>query len=569
MLNFLKQYMPYYKDYKKQFIYAIIGMILVAIGTSGTAYVIKPVLDEIFISKNTVMLSVLPFIVILLYFSKGFGAYVQAYYVAYIGQDIIRRVRDKVLFHLLKLDLAFFQERHGGELISRLTGDINRIQAAISNHIASLFLETFTIIGLMAVVIYQSPKLAFYGLVVLPLAVYPLVLLAKKMKKLSLRSQEKTSDMTTLLSEIFHNIEIIMASSTQKDEHEKFKAQNKHLFDINIKSVKANNLTSPIMEVLGAIAAAFVIYVGGNEVIDGKLSVGEFFSFMTALFMMYSPIKRLAKIFNSFQEALAADERINELLNLEAQIKSGSRKLDAPISSIEFKNAILKYDEKIALNGVNLKAKLGEQIALVGDSGGGKSSMVNLIVRFYDVYNGEVLINGINIKEYDLNDLRKAISIVTQRVYIFNDSIAANVAYGDQIDETRVKNALAQANALDFVNDKPKGIYETLDEFGTNLSGGQRQRIAIARALYKNPQIIIFDEATSALDNESEKEITDVIESLAQSKITFIIAHRLSTIKNATKIAVFKNGQIVCEGAENELMLSCVEYQKLKNQANL
>lgn len=568
MINFLKQYIPYYKDYKRHFVYAAIGMILVAGGTSGTAYVIKPVLDEIFINKDTSMLAILPFVVIALYFAKGLGAYIQAYYISFIGQDIIRRVRDKVLFHILKLDISFFQERHGGELISRITGDINRIQAAISNHIASLFLEGFTIIGLMAVVIYQSPKLAFYGLVVLPLAAYPLSLLAKRMKKLSHRSQEKSSDMTTVLSEIFHNIEIIMASSTQKDEHDKFKAQNQNLFDINIKSVKANNLTSPIMEVFGAVAAAFVIYIGGNEVIDGKLSVGSFFSFMTALFMMYSPIKRLSKIYNSFQEALAADDRINEILMLESKIESGSEKMPENIHTIQFQNAKLKYGEKIALNGVDLVANVGQTIALVGDSGGGKSSMVNLIVRFYDTFEGEVLINGINIKDFDLDELRKTISIVTQRVYIFNDSIAANVAYGAEIDEEKVNFALKSANAFDFVSQKENGIYEILDEFGTNLSGGQRQRIAIARALYKNPKILIFDEATSALDNESEGEITKVIEDISKDKITFIIAHRLSTIKNADKIAVFKSGKIVCEGSENELMQNCPEYQKLKNQAN-
>ena len=569
MITFLKKYTPYYKDYKKQFIYAITAMVMVSIGTSGTAYIIKPVLDDIFINKDTTMLSILPFFVILLYTLKGFGSYFQSYYVAYIGQDIIRRVRDKMLFHILKLDISFFQEKHGGELISRITGDINRIQAAISNHIASLFLETFTIIGLVGVVIVQSPKLAFYGLIVLPLAGWPLSILAKKMKKLSFKSQEKNSDLTTILSEIFHNIEIIVASSTQEKEVEKFKEENKNLFKINLKSVKANNLTSPIMEITGSIAAAFVIFVGGNEVIEGRLSVGSFFSFTTALFMLYSPIKRLSKIYNSFQEAIAADERITEIMQVQGTINSGNEAIPESIDEIKFQNISLKYGEKIALNKINLNVKCGQTVALVGDSGGGKSSLINLIVRFYDAYEGEVLINSTNIQNFDLEELRKSIAIVTQRVYIFNDTIAKNVAYGFDIDEAKVVNALQMANAYDFVCEKENGIYEVLDEFGTNLSGGQRQRIAIARALYKEPKILIFDEATSALDNESESEITNVVEKISKNKITFIIAHRLSTIKNANKIVVFKAGKIICEGNENELLEKCLEYQVLKNQANL
>ena len=569
MKNFFKQYLPYYKNYVQKFIFAFIGMVLVAVGSSGTAYVIQPLLDKIFIAKDAQMLQILPFVVVALYFAKGFGGFIQAYYISYIGQDIIRLVRDKLLRHILTLDMDFFQKKHGGELISRITNDINKIQSAVSNQIAEFIREILTIIALVGIVIYQSPELAFYGLVVMPIAVYPLSRLAKRMKKLSFRAQESISDITSHLSEIFNNVEIIKANTTEKLESEKFASHNKNFFEINMKAVKTNELVSPLMETLGAFAVAAVIIIGGQQVIDGHLTVGSFFSFMAALFMLYTPIKRLSSLYNKMQEALASNERINEIMALESTIPTGNKAFPEQLNQISLKNVVLKYDDKIALNNINLDVKLGETIALVGDSGGGKSSLVNLIPRFYEAFSGDILFNNLPIKELDIQNLRQNISIVTQRVYIFNDTIAANIAYGNEIDEQKVIDVLKQAHAYDFIMKLPQGIYSKLDEFGTNLSGGQRQRIAIARALYKNPKILILDEATSALDNESESIISEVIEEISKDKITFIIAHRLSTIKHANKIAVFKDGHIVCMGSEKELRSNCEEYQRLHNLGNI
>lgn len=565
MKAFFKQYIPYYKNYILKFFYSFVGMALVAGGTSGTAYAVKPLLDEIFVNKDVQMLKLLPIAIILLYFAKGLGTYIQSYYVAYIGQDIIRIVRDKLLAHVLTLDLSFFHQIHSGELISRITNDINRIQAAISNQVAEFIREFLTIIALICVVIYQSPELAFYSLVVVPLAVYPLSVLARKMKKLSYKSQESISDITTHLSETFNNIEIIKANSTEKYESKKFEEHNKKLLDINLKSVKTNQLVNPLMETLGAFAFAAVIVVGGNQVIEGQMTVGTFFSFMTALFMLYAPIRKLSSIYNAMQDALAANDRINEIMHIEPTILSGKKVFPNELNSIIFKGVELKYGTKTALNEINLEANVGQKIALVGDSGGGKSSFVNLIARFYDVTKGEILFDDINLKDIDLKEIRENISIVTQRVYIFNDTIAANVAYGQEIDEQKVIDALNQAHAYEFVQNFENGIYTKLDESGTNLSGGQRQRIAIARALYKNPKILILDEATSALDNKSEAIISQIIDEISKDKIVFIIAHRLSTIKNATKIAVFKSGQIVGIDNEENLLKTCSEYQRLKN----
>ncbi len=569
MIEFFKQYIPYYKDYILKFVLVVIGIILVSAGTAGSAYIIKPLLDEIFINKDEFMLSVLPLMIIALYTGKGIGRYMQAYYISYIGQDIIRRVRDKFLSHILNLDLLFFNNNHSGELISRITNDINRIQNAVSTQIARIIQESITIMALIGVIIYQSPALAFYGLVVMPLAFYPLSLMAKRVKKLSFKSQEKNSDITAQLSETFNNIEIIKANSTESLEIDDFSKHNQEFFNVNIKSVKINELVSPFMEILGAIALAIVITVGGREVINGDMTVGTFFSFMTALMMLYTPIKSLSSLFNQLQDAIAANERINNIFDLKAEILSGDKNFVDDCNNIKFKNVGLKFDKKVALKNINIDVSKGETIALVGDSGGGKSSLINTLIRFYDTTDGDIMINGNNIKEFSLNSLRDNISIVTQRVYIFNDTIGLNVSYGQEHCKERVKEALSKAHALEFVNQMSDGIDTILDEFGTNLSGGQRQRLAIARALYKNPQILILDEATSALDNESESAITDVLEEVSKDKITFVIAHRLSTIRNANKIVVFKEGSIIGQGTQDELLNNCDEYKRLHNLANI
>ncbi len=569
MKKFFKQYIPYYKNYKLYFLIAVIGMIMVSIGTAGTAYVIKPVLDEIFVNKDTAMLQMLPLVVLFLYGLKGFGKFLQTYYISYIGMDIIKQIRDKFLAHLLTQDLKFFNSKHGGELLSRINNDINMIQGAVTTSISTIILEFFTIVGLVGVVIYQSPKLAFYGLVVIPLVIYPLSRLAKRMKKLAHQTQQKASILMTILGEIFNNIELIIASNSQKFQMSEFESQNQKMFDITMKGVRTNALISPFMEIIGALAASVVIIVGGMEVINGDLTVGAFFSFMTALFMLYTPIKRISSFYNQFQVAIASNERINEIFAQNADIKEGSHVLQSKIEEISFKSVELRYDDKVALKDIDLTAYKGEKIALVGDSGGGKSSLVNLILRFYDPYMGEVKFNDTNIKDFTFKSLRDNISIVTQRVYIFNDTVANNIAFGQETDNERVISVLKQAHAWDFVQKLENGIDTVLDESGSNLSGGQRQRIAIARALYKDPQILIFDEATSALDNESESIITKVLDEVSRDRFTFVIAHRLSTIKNADKIVVFKEGKIVCEGKETELLESCKEYKRLHDLASM
>jgi len=560
----LKRFSPYFKDYIPYFVFAVIGMILASSGTAASAYLVKPLLDDIFVAKDAQMLRLLPFAIIAVYVAKESGRYMQSYFTSLIGHDIIRRFRDRVLKNLLIQDISFFHKYRTGELISRNTNDVEKVRTVVSNMIPEFLRETLTIFGLVGVVIYQSPTLAFYALIIMPLAVIPLSKLAKKMKNISRQSQEKVSDVTAKLSEIFNNVEVIQASNSQQHEQELFAKENKKYFNLTMKSVKVSQLVSPMMETLGSIGVSTVIIVGGMEVINDNMSMGAFFSFLTALFMLYTPIKRLSSLYNSLQEAIAASERIFFLLDKKPTIVGGDKEVPETINSVEFENVELKYGEKKALNGINLKANQGEFVALVGDSGGGKSSLVNMIIRFYDPSAGFIKINGIDIKEFSLKSLRDSIAIVTQRVYIFHESVAANVAYGQEIDRDKVVEALKKANAYEFIEELPDGIDTILDESGTNLSGGQRQRIAIARAIYINPKILIMDEATSALDSKSEKKITEAMENLIKDKITFVIAHRLSTVQKADKIAVLQHGKVAAIGTDSELKKSSKEYIKLK-----
>jgi subfamily B ATP-binding cassette protein MsbA len=542
-------------------------MIMVSSSAAAIAYIIKPVLDKIFIQKNEQLLYILPFGIVLIYFIKGLGRYIQTYYVTYIGEDIVRHIRDRFLKHILLFDMEFFKKTHTGELVSRIINDINRIQGAISHDLANFIRDILMAVFLLGVVIYQSPKLAFFSIVIMPLVIYPINKIAKKLKNLSKKAQAKTADLNKHLSEIFKNIETIKAYNASEFEWQKFKEENLNYLKINLKTIKTSALLNPILELMNATVASVVIIVGGHEVISGAMSVGAFFSFMTALFMMTEPIKRASNTYSNLQNAIAAHERLNELLKLSPKITSGKEILKY-VSKIEFKNVLLKYGNKTALKNINYITTKPKIIGLVGDSGGGKSSFVSLLLRFYDPSQGEVLYNDKNAKTYDINSLREKIAYIPQTIHIFNDTIAKNIAYGKEIDEKKVIEALKQANLWDFVQNLPDGIHTVLQEGGSNLSGGQRQRIAIARALYKNPEILILDEATSALDNKSEAVIMKTIESL-NDKIIFIVAHRLSTVENADEILVFKNGEIVCKGKKEELLKNCKTFKKLYSGFNL
>ena len=538
---------------------------MVASTTAAIAYIMKPLLDEIFVNKNLTMLYWLPAVIIIMFALKGAGNFLQAYYMSYVGEDIVRKVRDKMLSHILHMDMVFFYKYHSGELLSRVTNDINRIQGAVSSNLATFFREGLTAIALLGVVVYQSPKLAFLIFIVIPSAYIPVRIISKKLKNISHISQETNSKLVSNLNEIFSNIEVIKAYSTEDFESNNFQQTNQSFFDINMKSIREGELVIPIMELFASISAAVVIIVGGQEVIDGHMTIGSFFSFLTAMFMAVDPMRRASVTYSRFQDALAAHDRINDILNISAEVKTGSLQLE-DIKNISFENCYLQYGDTQALKGIDFSIAQGQKIALVGNSGGGKSSIVNLILRFFDTTSGTVKVNNQNITDFTLDSLRDQISIVTQRVYIFNDTIAKNVAYGYDVDRQKVIDSLKKANIYEYIQTLPDGIDTVLNESGTNLSGGQRQRIAIARALYKEPKVLILDEATSALDNQSEEEIMKTIENISQGIITIMIAHRLKSIKIADKIYLFKQGKIVCEGTQDELLNSCDYFKELYNE---
>ncbi|RDU56353.1 ABC transporter permease [Helicobacter sp. MIT 00-7814] len=560
LIQFFRRYLPYMLGHKVSFFIALCGTLLTAACTAGVAYLIEPLLgtlsgkipkDVPFISfesmaNNNLLAIAMPVAIVVVYLGKAGGNYIQSYFMNFIGQDIVRQMRDRMLTHMLSLELSFFNKMRGGELMSRITNDIGVIRSAVSNYITELIREITTIVGLIFVVFYQSPKLAIIGLIVMPLAIIPINMIIRKMKKYARNLQEKNADITSKLTEIFNNVEIIKASNGEKLEAEHFANQNKQFLKVSMKAVRVGELTTPLMEFLGALALATIVYIATIDIHAGKFSAEEFASFAGALVMIFTPLKRLVNLWGGMQGALVASDRIFEVLNRKPGIADGSLQLKKPIESIELRNASFSYEEQAhALKGVSLTFKRDEVSALVGKSGSGKSTLVNLILRLYECQSGEVLINNENIKNYTQQSLRENIAIVTQRIFIFNDTIAKNVAYGLELDENKVIEALESAQMYDFVKQMPQGIHTMLDEFGTNLSGGQRQRIAIARALYRNPDILILDEVTSALDSQTEDLIKQSINLTRKGKIIILIAHRPSTIELANNVIEINQGKVV------------------------
>ncbi len=545
----------------------IFGGLLILISTVGTAQIMKPMMDEMFIKRDESMLTLIPFGLISIYVTKAFGKYIQTVFMEYIGQSIVTRFREILLEKMINLDMGFLYQNRSGELISRVTNDIGRIQYFVSNMLPDMFRDLLTVIALVGYIIYLNPLLSFYTLIVVPLIIYPIMLIAKKLKKYSHRSQAKNADLVSRLTEVFNNSEIIKANATEKFEIKRFSIENWNFFKINMKAIYVGALVSPIMEIVAVSGLAMVVYVGGKEVFDGNMTVGEFTAFITAVGLVFEPIRKLGGIYSKIQDALAASERVFDIIDRENRVIDGSKELNEDIKEVEYKNVVLRYENYNILDGVSLKIKQGEHIALVGDSGGGKSTFMNMLLRFYDPDEGAVCINGTNIKEFTQKSLKHHIALVTQRIYIFQDTLAANVAYGEEeIDEEKVVEALKLADAYDFVMQLEDGIHTMMNEAGANLSGGQRQRIAIARAIYKHASLLLFDEATSALDNESEKRIQAALDNYTKDKITITIAHRLSTIEHADKILVLQKGSIVASGTHKELLECSNVYQRLAGE---
>jgi subfamily B ATP-binding cassette protein MsbA len=564
-MDIFKRLLQLAKPHGAKFILAMFCMLIVGVMTSSLAFLVKPALDEIFLKKNADMLIWIPFIVILIYFIKGICNYTQTILMSFIGQRIVADLRNKLYRQIQMQSLSFFTKNPTGLLMSRITNDVGSIQGAVSEALTSLLKDTFTILCLMFVVLYRDWQLGIIAMFVFPLTAYPIAKFGKKMRSIATRTQVTMGSLTTLLQETISGTRIVKAFSMEEYENQRFARENEHLFKLALKSVSVSAVSSPFMEFLGGLGIATIIFYGGYQVIKGVSTPGTFFSFLTALFMLYDPVRKLTNVNNTIQQGIAGAKRVFGIIDIVPDIRNSITATDLPKIStgIDIQNVTFAYEETPVLKNISLSIKAGEVVAFVGMSGGGKTTLVNLIPRFYDVTEGRILIDGRDIREVTIESLRGQIAIVTQQTILFNDTVRNNIAYGN-IEETEenIIQAAKAANAHDFIMNLPDGYNTVIGEQGAKLSGGERQRISIARALLKDAPILILDEATSSLDTEAEIEVQDALENLMKGRTTLIIAHRLSTIRNAHRIIVLANGEIMEEGTHESLMEKRREYFK-------
>ncbi|MFA6009345.1 MAG: lipid A export permease/ATP-binding protein MsbA [Desulfobacteraceae bacterium] len=545
---------------------AMLCMMVVSWSTALLAFLIKNILDDIFIAKDELMLKLIPVVVIVTSVVRGLAVLGKEYLMNHVGQSIIMSLRNDLYNKIQDLSLRFFQKEKTGVLMSRITNDVNVIKAMVSNVVTGSIEHVFSIVGLTVVVFYRDWKMAIIAFVVVPIAFLPIVKLGRKIRKVSTGTQESVADMSSFLHETFAGNRIVKAFGRETYEKQRFFKKSYALFRYEMKKVKAQALSSPIMDICGGLGIAFIVWYGGNGVINGTSTTGTFFSFLTAVFLLYEPFKKLTKLNNAVQEGLAAVDRVFDIIETESDIVDPVKPLEIQAGNhlIEFDHVSFSYGDSTILDNISITAKPGDVIALVGMSGGGKSTLVNLIPRFYDVTSGRILLDGVDIRNNSLVSLRKQIAIVSQDAILFNDTIRNNIFYGnhDARDEDIIAAAKA-AYAYDFVQKFPKGFDTSIGELGSRLSGGEKQRICIARALLKNAPILLLDEATSALDAEAEKVVQKALENLMKGRTTFVIAHRLSTITFADRILVLSGGKIVEEGTHDELLAKSGDYYKL------
>lgn len=561
-----KRLLRYVKPYWRQLFIAMVFMGIFAAANGALLYLMKPAIDDIFIKKNVLSLKLIPLAIIAVMLIKGIADYVQSYFMIYVGLSVIRDIRDKLYSHLQTLSISFFSKTQTGMLISRITSDVNIIQSAVSDTINTVIKDFFTLLALLGVIVYRDWKFATMALLVFPWALIPMRKFGKQVRKLATRGQVKMADISTHLHETFTGHRIIKAFGMESYETERFSKENQKYFRYILKRMRTRALSQPVIESFGVVCAALFIFFGGMRVIKGDLTPGDFFVILGGFMMCYQPVKGINKSNQTIQEGIAGAARIFAILDIKPEIVDhpGAVELPAITSGIEFKNVWFKYEEEWVLKNINLKSKVGDIVALVGPSGAGKTTLVNLLPRFYDIQEGQILIDGQDIRRVTMSSLRDKIALVTQQTILFNDTIKYNISYGKvDKDEQKIIAAAKAANAHHFIQNFPLGYNTITGEQGVKLSGGEKQRITIARALFKNAPILILDEATSSLDSESELEVQNALENLMQNRTTFVIAHRLSTIKKANKIFVFTNGEIVGEGTHEELLNENQVYRKL------
>lgn len=551
LLTFVTPYLP-------RLALAILCMILAAAAYLVVPWLIKDVVDKVLADKDLAMLNLIVIGIVLLFLGRGICVYWQTYLMSFIGQRIIIDIREKVYAHLQRLSLSYFDKRKTGVIMSNLTNDVSALQVAIVDNLVSFITEGVTLIGSLISMLYLDWKLTLLTLIIVPLVLGISNAFGNRLRIAGRDVQGRIADITTLLQETIAGVRVVRSFAREEHEMGRFHEENRRNFLAVIRATKLTSLLTPTVEFAASLAIAIILWYGGYSVVQGETSSGELIAFLIYAINLSNPVKRLSQVYGSVQKSLAAGERVFEILDTEPDIKEKDNAivLREMEGAVEFKDLSFSYDgKKPALHDFSVYIPAGKTVAVVGPSGAGKTTLANLIPRFYDVNKGTILIDGVDIREVQFRSLREQIGIVPQDTMLFNATIRENVLYGqlDASDE-EVIAALKAANAWEFVSVLPEGINTLVGERGSSLSGGQRQRIAIARAILKNPRILILDEATSALDTESEKLVQEALERLMEDRTAFVIAHRLSTIKNADFILVLQNGYLVEQGTHEELL---------------
>jgi subfamily B ATP-binding cassette protein MsbA len=553
--------------YKYRFGQACFFMLLTAASTAALPFLLKPVMDDVFTSSDPKLLFTFCGAVLAAFVIKGFASYGETVTMTRIGQSIISDIQNRVLAHMMSLDLEYFHKRNSGELLSRFTNDVSLMRNSVATTVIGIGRDSFTLVFLVAVMFYQDWLLACLSFFIFPAAFLPIIRIGRRMRKVTFNAQEEIARFTKQLTQIFQGIRVIKAYSTENYEANRAKIQIEKIYKLVVKTSRVRSLSHPIIESMGGIAIISVIAYGGWQVMHHSRTIGEFMSFIAALILAYEPLKRLSNLNANLQEGLAAADRVFEIIDAKSTILSPvEAKRPAKVQGrIEYKDVHFAYGpKKKALDGISFVAQAGKCIALVGASGAGKSTIINLIPRFYDVNAGEIIVDDVNVKDWEISYLRKQIALVSQEIALFDLSVFENITYGceDFLNED-VYSVAKSAAAHDFIEKLPQGYNTIVGENGVSLSGGQRQRLAIARAMLKKAPILLLDEATSALDTDSERHIQSALKKLMVGRTTIMVAHRLSTVIDADHIYVLDNGKIIESGSHQELLQLGKQYAHL------